>query len=152
LTIQRDEPGGRARAGDANHHQRIINAKEIAMLVELSIVPVGGDAHLSDEIAEVLKIIDVSGLPYQLTPTGTCLEGEWEEVMSVVRQCHSRARERSPHVMTWIKIEDDEGETNKLTRNIVSVEEKAGRSLNKHPFVEDETLTEPIAQVSKKGR
>ena len=122
------------------------------MLVELSIVPIGGDIHLSDELAEALKIIDVSGLPYQLTPTGTCIEGEWEEVMSVVRQCHTRIRERSPHVMTWIKIEDDEGETNKLNRNIVSVEEKAGRRLKKNPLVEDETLTQPISQVSKKGR
>ena len=38
------------------------------MLVELSILPLVGDGHLSDELAEVLKLIDSYGLPYQLTP------------------------------------------------------------------------------------
>ena len=41
------------------------------MLVELSILPLVGDGHLSDELAEVLKLIDSYGLPYQLTPTAT---------------------------------------------------------------------------------
>jgi hypothetical protein len=39
-------------------------------------------------------------------------------------------RERSNHVFTIIKIEDEEGATDKLTRNIASVEAKAGRSLS----------------------
>jgi len=32
----------------------------------------------SKEIAEVLRIVDDSGLPYQLTPAGTCIEGDWD--------------------------------------------------------------------------
>jgi uncharacterized protein (TIGR00106 family) len=99
------------------------------MLIELSIVPLGAGTHLSDELAEVLKMVDESGLPYQLTPCGTCIEGEWNEVMSVVRRCHKRIRERSPHVFTTIRIEDEEGGSDKLTRNVTSVEEKAGRRL-----------------------
>jgi uncharacterized protein (TIGR00106 family) len=101
------------------------------MLVELSIIPLGGDTHLSDEIAEALKIIDASGLPYQLTPAGTCIEGEWDEVIPLIRQCHNRVREMSPHVITMIKIEDDQGKRDKLTRNVASVEEKVGRKLGR---------------------
>lgn len=101
------------------------------MLAELSIIPLGADIHLSNEIAEALKIIDASGLPYQLTPAGTCIEGEWEEVMSLIRQCHNRVREISPHVITMIKIEDDQGERDKLTRNVASVEEKVGHRLSR---------------------
>ena len=101
------------------------------MLVELSIIPLGGDAHLSDEIAEALKIIDASGLPYQLTPAGTCIEGEWDELIPLIRQCHNRVREMAPHVITMIKIEDDQGERDKLTRNVASVEEKVGRKLGR---------------------
>jgi uncharacterized protein (TIGR00106 family) len=99
------------------------------MLVELSIIPIGGGEHLSSEIAEALKIIDASGLRYQLTPAGTCIEGEWDEVMPLVRQCHDRVRETSPHLVTTIRIEDDRGERDKLTRNIASVEEKVGHAL-----------------------
>jgi uncharacterized protein (TIGR00106 family) len=101
------------------------------MLVELSIIPLGRDTHLSDEIAEVLEIVDASGLPYQLTPSATCIEGEWDEVMALVRSCHARARDLSPHVITTIKIEDDGKLRDKLTRNVASVEEKAGRHLGR---------------------
>lgn len=101
------------------------------MLVEFSIIPVGGDAHTSDELAEALKLVDASGLPYQFTPAGTCIEGEWEAVMTLIRQCHERVRRMSPHVVTTIKVEDDEGERDKLTRNVASVEDKVGHPLRK---------------------
>lgn len=101
------------------------------MLIELSIVPLGGDTHLSDEIAEVLRLVDASGLPYQLTPSGTCIEGEWDEVMGLVRKCHEVTRQRSRHVLTTISIEDEEGARDKLTRNVASVEEKVGKALRR---------------------
>ncbi len=97
------------------------------MLFELSVIPTG-DVHLSGVIAEVLKKIDASGVPYQLTPCGTCLEGDWDGVMPLLYECHQIARQRSPHVITSIRIDDD-GETNKLSRNIRSVEEKVGHPL-----------------------
>lgn len=101
------------------------------MLIQLTVVPLGGDIHISDEIAEVLKLVDDSGLPYQLTPSGTCIEGEWDEVMELVHRCHERVRRDSPHVITTIRIEDDQGASDKLRRNITSVEEKAGRKLGR---------------------
>lgn len=101
------------------------------MLIEFTVLPLGGDVHLSGEIAEALKIVDDSGLPYQLTPAGTCVEGDWDEVMSVVHRCHERMLQISPHVVTTVRIEDDKGATDKLRRNVVSVEEKAGRKLGR---------------------
>jgi len=41
------------------------------MLVELSIVPLGCDVKWSDQLAEALKLVDASALPYVLTPSGT---------------------------------------------------------------------------------
>jgi uncharacterized protein (TIGR00106 family) len=99
------------------------------MLVEISIIPVGGDAHLSDQIAEVLRIVDKSGLPYQLTPAGTCIEGDWDAVMALVRQCHEQVRTHASHVFTTIKIEDEAGAENKLMKNVASVAEKVGKPL-----------------------
>jgi uncharacterized protein (TIGR00106 family) len=99
------------------------------MLAELSIVPLGVGEHLSGPLAEVLDIVDRSGVRYKLAPSGTCLEGSWDEVMGVVKQCHARMRQKSRHVMTTIRIEDEDGEDNKLVRNITSIEEKLGRQL-----------------------
>lgn len=112
------------------------------MLVGLSIMPIGGDSHTSEKLADILKLIDASGLSYQLTPTATCIEGNWEEVMAVVRQCHDRVRRSSPHVITMIKIEDEEGADDKLRRNVSSVEEKAGRPLQRTiPVTSEEKVT-----------
>ncbi len=58
------------------------------MLFDFSIIPIGGDAHTSEELAEALKIVHESGLRYQLTPSGTCIEGEWDEVMKAY--CHQK--------------------------------------------------------------
>lgn len=101
------------------------------MPFELSIIPLGGDTHLSDELAEVLRIVDDSGLPYQLTPTATIIEGEWDEGIQLIRRCHERARETSAHVITTIKIEDEQGGRNKLADNVAAIEEKVGRQLGR---------------------
>ncbi len=88
---------------------------------------------MSEAIAELIRIIDASGLPYQLTPCGTCIEGEWDEVMSLARKCHERMRERSPHVITMIQIEDQEGAKDKLRHNIASVAAKVGKTPERLP-------------------
>jgi hypothetical protein len=51
--------------------------------------------------------------------------------MALVRQCHDEVRRSSPHVLTSIRIEDEEGGRDQLTRKIASVEEKLGRPLRK---------------------
>lgn len=99
------------------------------MLAELSIVPLGRGEHLSSALAEVLDVVDRSGIRYKFTPCGTCLEGTWDEVLDVVSRAHARARQTSRHVLTTMRIEDEEGENDKLTRNVTSVEEKLGRPL-----------------------
>ena len=101
------------------------------MLVELSVIPLGVGEHLSGSLAELLKIIHVSGVPYKLTPSGTCLEGDWNQVMDVIKQCHTKARETSRHVFTSIRIEDEEGADDKLARNIFAIEQKVGHELSR---------------------
>ena len=100
-------------------------------MFELSVHPLSTSSHLSAGIAEAVKMIDESGLPYLLTPSSTCIEGSWDEVMPVLRACHERLREKYPHVITHIRIDDDSDSSNKLADNIASVESKAGRTLRK---------------------
>jgi len=99
------------------------------MLAELSITLLGRGTQLSPDLGQILKIIDESGLPYRLTPSGTCIEGDWDEVMALVKQCHNRARAVSTHVLTMVRVEDELGADNKINDNIASVERAAGRPL-----------------------
>jgi len=110
------------------------------MLVELTINPLGRGTHLSRDLAEILKIVDASGLPYTLTPFGTCIEGDWDLVMDVVKQCHACAKTFSHHVMTSIQIEDEDRAANKLEENVAAVERIAGHALSRlgHKVVEAE--------------
>ncbi len=103
------------------------------MLADLVIVPIGNGTHTSTSLAEALKIIKDSGLPYQLTPTSTCIEGTWDEIMALAKRCHEAVRADSPHLTTVLRLEDDAGQTGKLAENIISVEEEAGESFEKVP-------------------
>lgn len=103
------------------------------MLVELTINPLGRGTHLSKDLAEILKIVDASGLPYTLTPFGTCIEGEWDEVMDLVKRCHALAKTSSHHVMTSIQIEDEDRAANKLEENVAAIERLAGHKLERLP-------------------
>ncbi|MCC2643424.1 MAG: hypothetical protein K0S45_3837 [Nitrospira sp.] len=103
------------------------------MLVELAIIPLGKGPHM---IAPAIALIESSGLRYQLTQSGTCLEGEWDRVMPLIRRCHDLVREGSPHVITTIKIEDEDGEHQNLSGNVSSVNEQmdAGRTSGRAPI------------------
>jgi uncharacterized protein (TIGR00106 family) len=97
------------------------------MLADLTIIPVGGDKHTSTVLADVVKAVEASGLDYQLTPTSTCIEGSWDQLSDIARKCHEIARKSSPHVVTILRIEDDDAAENMLRKNVESVEQKAGQ-------------------------
>jgi uncharacterized protein (TIGR00106 family) len=93
------------------------------MLVDVTMLPLRGGRHISDEVAEVIKLIDASGLPYQLTPSGTCIEGEWETVIPLVQRCHNMVRSMWSHVVTVIKIDYEFGKDNQLISHITAIEQ-----------------------------
>lgn len=55
-------------------------------LIAVAIAPFGVGNELAQEVAEVVKIIRESGLPNRTTAMFTEIEGEWDEVMVVVKQ------------------------------------------------------------------
>ena len=104
------------------------------MLAELEVVPIGtNSASLSTLLAEVAKLIDKSGLDYRVGPMGTVLEGEWDRIMSVAKQCHQAMLASVGRVMTTIRIDDrkDRPGVGRITQKVASLEAKVGRPLRK---------------------
>lgn len=101
------------------------------MLAEFSIVPVGVGSSIGDRLAEVLKVVDASGLPYKVNPMGTVVEGEWNEVMKLIRRCHSTVMKRGERAITTISIDDRKGKPNRIEEKVRSVERRIGKSLKK---------------------
>src|SRR3972149_2247493 len=62
--------------------------EEKTMIVELSIIPIGVGTSLSEYVAMVMKIIQESRLKYESHSMGTNIEGEWDEIMPLIKRCH----------------------------------------------------------------
>jgi uncharacterized protein YqgV (UPF0045/DUF77 family) len=54
------------------------------VFAEFSICPMDKCESVGAYVARALDIVDRSGLACKLGPLGTCLEGEWHEVMAVI--------------------------------------------------------------------
>lgn len=100
-------------------------------MAEFSIVPLGKGESVSQYVAECLRIVESSGLNYRINPMATVLEGEYDQVMSVIRSCHLRVMEMAPRVITTVKIDDRKGRQDMLETKIKSVENKLGKELKK---------------------
>jgi uncharacterized protein (TIGR00106 family) len=100
------------------------------VLLEFAMYPTTKGESLSVYIARSLDIIDKSGLPYQLTPMGTIIEGEWHDVMAVVTACYEAMKVDCLRIGTQIKIDYRSGTSGRLLSKIESVEKKLGRKLS----------------------
>ena len=101
------------------------------MLASFSVIPIGKGESLSQEVSQIIRLVDESGLKYRLNAMGTVVEGEWDEVLGLIRQCHETMRQSSPRVITTISIDDRQGAVNRITGKIESVEKKLDRTLKK---------------------
>ncbi len=101
----------------------------MSMLLEFSMFPIGQGESVGDYVARSLDIIDKSGVPYRLNPMGTVLEGEWDEVMAVVKQCFDRMTADCGRVECAIKIDWRRDKADQLTSKVAGVERRLGRAL-----------------------
>ncbi|MDA8090967.1 MAG: MTH1187 family thiamine-binding protein [Nitrospiraceae bacterium] len=101
------------------------------MLAEFSIVPVGVGSSLGDRLAEVLKIVNASGLPYKVNPMGTVIEGDWNDVMELVRKCHEAVMKTGERALTAISIDDRKNKPNRIDEKVRSIEGRIGKDLKK---------------------
>jgi uncharacterized protein (TIGR00106 family) len=95
-------------------------------VVFLTITPLGtGTPGVSRYVAGCERILRDSGLVHELTAMGTIIEGELDEVLSVVRKMHeSPFRDGAMRVSTLIKIDDRRDKQHTIAGKMKSVREK----------------------------
>jgi uncharacterized protein (TIGR00106 family) len=101
------------------------------VLLEFSMFPLDKGESLSRYVARSLEIIDASGLDYRCHAMGTVIEGEYDDVMDVVRKCFQRMTEDCDRVECSIKLDFRRGRSSRLEGKVASVEEKLGRPIRK---------------------
>lgn len=99
------------------------------VLLEFSMFPTDKGASVSDYVTRSLEIIDASGVAYKFGPMGTCLEGEWDEVMAVVTRCFERMRTDCDRIAVNLKVDYRKGGGGRLESKVATVTRKSGRKL-----------------------
>ena len=99
------------------------------VLLEFSMSPLGKGESVGRYVSRSLDIIDRSGVDYRLNPMGTVLEGEWDDVFDVVRQCFLRMRKDCNRISCTIKLDYRKGHKERLAAKTASVEKRLRRKL-----------------------
>ncbi len=98
-------------------------------LMEFSMIPLDKGDSFSKYVSATLDIIDKSGLDYRLTPMGTVVEGEWDDLMTLLSSCFKALEEISDRISISAKFDHRKGKSGRLDTKIASVKEKAERKI-----------------------
>ena len=90
-------------------------------LVAVAIAPLGVGDELASEVAEVVKIIRESGLPNHTTSMFTEIEGEWDQVMQVVKDATFVLANKGIRTEVILKADIRPGFTNTIQSKVVKV-------------------------------
>ncbi len=95
------------------------------MIVAFSISPSGGDERggVSEAVAAAIQVVRESGLPHETNAMFTNIEGDWDEVMAVVKRAVDVVAARSPRVALVLKADIRPGYTGQLTAKVARVDE-----------------------------
>ena len=95
------------------------------VVADFCIIPVGVGVSLSKYIAECEIIIHKRGLVHFLHGYGTNIEGEWDDVMAAVKECHERLHEMGvPRISTSLKLGTRNDREQSMKGKVESVENK----------------------------
>jgi uncharacterized protein YqgV (UPF0045/DUF77 family) len=99
------------------------------MIVAFSVSPSGGDetGGVGAAIAEAVGIVRASGLPNETNAMFTNIEGEWDEVMAVVKRAVDAVAAVSPRVSLVLKADIRAGHTGQLTAKVQRIEDALGQ-------------------------
>ena len=98
------------------------------MLVAFSISPAVTDDEggVAEAVAAAVRVVRESGLPNETNAMFTNVEGEWDEVMAVVKRAVDVVAASSPRVSLVLKADIRPGRTGQLTAKVERIEDLLG--------------------------
>ena len=88
----------------------------------------GGDesGRVAAAVAAAVRVVRESGLPNETNAMFTNIEGEWDEVMAVVKRAVDAVAAVSPRVSLVLKADIRPGYTGQLTAKVQRIEDELG--------------------------
>jgi uncharacterized protein (TIGR00106 family) len=75
------------------------------VIMDLCVVPMGVGVSVSTYVAKCQEVLKNAGLTHQLHAYGTNIEGDWDQVLDAVKQCHKEVHAMgAPRITTTIKL------------------------------------------------
>ena len=94
------------------------------MLAAFSITPLGTGESVSGAVSDAVRLVRESGLPNETNAMFTNVEGEWDEVMAVVKRAVEVVAASSPRVGLVLKADIRPGHTGQLTAKVRRLDER----------------------------
>ena len=99
------------------------------MIAAFSVTPLGLPTDsVGDLVADAVRVVRDSGLPSETNAMFTNIEGEWDQVMGVIKAAVDLVAARAPRVSVVIKIDHRPGVTDALHTKVETIEEELGRA------------------------
>src|SRR3954466_15285542 len=92
------------------------------MLIAFSVSPSGTGDSVSEAVADAVRVVRASGLPHRTDAMFTTIEGEWDEVMAVVKQAVDAVAVHAPRVSVSLKADIRPGVTDAITAKVEHIE------------------------------
>jgi uncharacterized protein (TIGR00106 family) len=94
------------------------------MLVAFSVTPLGAGDSVGDLVAEAVRVVRASGLPNRTDAMFTTVEGEWDEVMAVIKQAVDAVAAHAPRVTVSLKADIRPGVSDALHGKVAHIERR----------------------------
>lgn len=92
------------------------------MIVAFSVTPLSIGDEVGEAVAEAVRVVRASGLPNHTDAMFTSIEGDWDEVMAVVKDAVDAVRAKSARVSVVLKADIREGVTDGLSSKVTALE------------------------------
>ena len=97
------------------------------MLAAFSITPLGVGDSVSASVADAVRLVRESGLPNETNAMFTNVEGEWDEVIALVKACVLEVAKSAPRVSVTMKLDYRPGVSGALQTKVDAVEARLRR-------------------------
>src|SRR5436305_6426878 len=97
------------------------------MLAAFSITPLGTGDSVSASVSDAVRLVRDSGLPNETNAMFTNVEGEWDEVMDLVKRCVLTLAESAPRVSVAVNVDYRPDVTDALHVKVKAIEDRLGR-------------------------
>lgn len=94
------------------------------VLLEMSVTPLGKGESVSEYVAECVRLVEQSGLDYELHSMGTIVEGELAEVLGLMQRCIEQVAKHGDRVTCAAKLDYRRGHSGRIKSKVHSVRQK----------------------------